>query len=67
MNAKKIVYSAFVLHDDGTWEQPSFSAQATASEEKIELAVRRQYRGFYVAGLFPDPEVAEKDAEVLLL
>lgn len=48
------VYSAFVLYDDGTWQQPSFSIGRPATEREIEAALTKPKRAFYVAGLQED-------------
>lgn len=59
---KMSVWSAFVLLDDGTWEQPSFKAPKHATEEQISLALLSSVgrRSFAVYGIAPDPDAPEE-------
>lgn len=54
------VFSAFVLRDDGTWQQPSFRISRKATEAEIERALLRQYDGFIVYGLGDDSGAPEE-------
>ena len=61
------VYSAFVLSDDGMWEQPSFRLTRPSGEHAVESALCDKYGGFFVAGLQEDtdaPEDCVTDLEV---
>ena len=60
MAKKREVFSAFILHDDQTWEQPSFSVPAGAQEADIEKALLASYGGFYVAGLQTDDDAPKE-------
>jgi len=65
MAKKRKVYSAFILHDNQSWEQPSFSVPAGAKEVDIEEALLAKYGGFYVAGLQPDDDAPKACVEWL--
>lgn len=65
MAKKREVYSAFILHDDNTWEQPSFSVPHGAKESDIERALLARYGGFYVAGLQSDDDAPKECVERL--
>jgi len=65
MAKKREVYSAFILRDDQTWEQPSFSVPAGAKEDDIERALLARYGGFYVAGLQVDDDAPKACIERL--
>jgi hypothetical protein len=61
------VYSAFVLDDNGTWEQPSFlvpPGQTEADVMRVLLAER--HASFYVCGLAPDPDAHLTDLRLLV-
>jgi hypothetical protein len=61
-NMRKI--SAFILHDTGTWDQPSVWVPAGASGAAIVWNLERVYGGLMVQGLQDDPE-APDDINVL--
>lgn len=48
-------YSAFILHDNGAWEQPDFRIStpkdATVSRDVVVRMLKTHYRGFAVYGL----------------
>lgn len=54
----RTVWSAFILNDNGTWRQPSFSAPSAMTAEDVEFELgRRLQRGeFYITGIDRDPE-----------
>lgn len=54
--AKQEIYSAFILRDDQTWVQPSFSVPVGTAPASIEKALLAQYGGFFVAGLQEDDD-----------
>lgn len=54
------VFSAFVLSDDGTWEQPSFRVIGPKTEGAIVQAlIATIHRAFIVYGLLEDSDVSE--------
>jgi len=55
---KREVYSAFILHEDQTWEQPSFSVPAGTPEPDINRALLAKYDGFFIAGLQEDTDAS---------
>jgi len=65
MEKKRKVYSAFILHEDQTWEQPSFSVPAEAKGDDIEKAILAKYGGFYVTGLQVDNDAPEDKVRLL--
>jgi hypothetical protein len=58
-------YSAFVLHDNQTWEQPTFSVPAGTPEGTITRALLARFGGFHVAGLQHDDDANENCVEPL--
>ncbi len=61
----RVTYSAFILSDDQTWRQPSFSVPVGARESDIESALLAKYGGFCVFGLYPDDSAPEEYVEPL--
>ena len=62
----RVAYSAFLLEDGGTWDQPTFwvpahVARLSDPDREIERALFRHYgrRYFYVCGIQEDPDGAE--------
>lgn len=53
---ERTLMCAFVLSDDGFWEQPNFWAPAGASDKEIENWLLTRCPGFYVCGIQPDPD-----------
>ena len=54
------VFSAFVLSDDQTWEQPSFRVIGPRTEGAIAQAlIQASRRAFVVYGLLEDPDAPE--------
>lgn len=60
---KTPVYSIFILHDNGTWQQPSFRITGKGckklTEHEIRMIAENHYGGFISYGLQEDPETAE--------
>ena len=59
------VFSAFILHEDNTWEKHVFTVPAGTKESEIESVLLAWYGGFYVAGLKPEDD-AREDIEPLM-
>ena len=60
------VFSAFVLSDDQTWEQPSFRVIGPSTEDAIELAlIEATHNAFIVYGLSEDPDAPECCVQLL--
>lgn len=60
------VYSAFVLSEDQTWEQPSFRVKGRRDELTIRDAlVCATRRAFIVYGLQEDPDAPECCVQML--
>jgi len=53
------VYSAFVLDDHQTWEQPSFRISVRASESDVVAALLKKHGGFHIACLHEDADAPE--------
>jgi len=58
MNSTTPVFSLFVLHDNNTWEQPSFRIlhSRPLSEHEIQMVAENHFGGFISYGLQEDPE-----------
>ena len=60
------IFSAFVLSDDQTWEQPSFRVIGPRTEDAIERALTEATRSaFTVYGLQEDPDAPECCVQLL--
>ena len=59
------IYSIFVLHDNGMWEQPNFKVPKDTPEAAIIKAVGAKYGGFYHTGLQIDSDAPKECIEVL--
>ena len=58
--SKGPIYSAFVLCDDQTWEQPSFRVKGRRDDRSIEQAlIGAVYGAFIVYGLQEDPDAPD--------
>lgn len=53
-------YSAFVLFEDGTWEQPTYRVPEGWTENEVARALQAENRRVvYVAGISPDPDAPQ--------
>ena len=62
-----ITYSAFVLNEDGTWNQPSFRVPEGTPETLICQSLLRDRHTFAVYGLQEDPDAPEHNISALKL
>jgi hypothetical protein len=56
-------YSIFILHDNGTWEQPTFCVENgdRLSLDEIEKCAQNQFGGFLSYGLQSDDDAPEEN------
>lgn len=56
-------WSVFLLHEDGTWVQPTFRVPHDMSEEEFAESARRQYgcKYFLAVGETPDEECPDDE------
>jgi len=52
-------YSVFVLHDDQTWEQPTYEITEPMSEHDFRIAAEVECGGFTSYGVCEDTECPE--------
>jgi hypothetical protein len=63
------IYSAYVLRENGTWDQPSFRlfypGPTPPTTDAIERAVKLFYGGFAIHALLEDEEASEEYVDVI--
>lgn len=54
------IYTAIILKDNGTWEQPNFRARGARSEADIKDAAVRYYHGFEIHAFDLDRDCVDR-------